>query len=204
MYGAECAYYVRMVHVVMIYILLQYVEDPRFDKLKVHPITVLHQAAKGLTFLHSIGISKPLQCVYIVCITDNELSAQYSLCTLYISGLLTSYMQCMIWGEPDLTLRCTGSSYCYPALQQTLSTLSALGMQCTNYSSCFYVRYQTDSTKNLQELSKLWPGGRRQVWCGYNAQKKSAKKSMNNNATVASEPSVGCMPSRGSVPGLQT
>ena len=39
---------------------LQYVEDPRFEKLSMDPVTVLHQAAKGLAFLHSIGISKLL------------------------------------------------------------------------------------------------------------------------------------------------
>lgn len=38
--------------------LYQYVEDQQFDKSKVDPITVLHQAMKGLAFLHSIGISK--------------------------------------------------------------------------------------------------------------------------------------------------
>lgn len=36
----------------------QYVEDKQFDKSKVDPVTVLHQAVKGLAFLHSIGISE--------------------------------------------------------------------------------------------------------------------------------------------------
>lgn len=36
---------------------MQYVEDPRYEKLNVDPVTVLHQAVKGLAFLHSIGIS---------------------------------------------------------------------------------------------------------------------------------------------------
>lgn len=39
-------------------VFIQYVEDPRFEKLNVDPITVLHQSVKGLAFLHSIGISK--------------------------------------------------------------------------------------------------------------------------------------------------
>ena len=40
------------------FIYFQYVEDPRFDRHGLTPVTVLNQAMSGLAHLHSLNIGK--------------------------------------------------------------------------------------------------------------------------------------------------
>lgn len=62
---------------------LQYVEDWRFDKTQVDPLSVLHQAMKGLTYLHSLGIGELNgMCIYIYTYMYMRfVSELYVLCT---------------------------------------------------------------------------------------------------------------------------
>ena len=60
----------------------QYVEDWRFDRSQVDPISVLFQALKGLTYLHAMGIGEVIISYKIISFVHNKYYYSDNVCYL--------------------------------------------------------------------------------------------------------------------------